>query len=105
MSPRCTQPFFLRALAPSATPSARILRISGFRSVSSAVAFRFANSRADALRMRFQEVAGTAHGIVGIAYHATRTRLLLRLRLRLNRSGLARAGVALIAAVVAGATA
>jgi len=57
--------------------------------------------------MRFQEVAGTAHGIVGIAYHATRTRLLLRLRLRLmlNRSGPARAGVALIAAVVAGATA
>ncbi len=82
--------------------SPRILRAGGFQSVPSANEFRFADSRANALRMGFQEVAGTAHCGVGIAYRATRTGLLGRLL----RSGgsLACVGVASIAAVVAGTT-
>ncbi len=57
-------------------------------------------SRADALRMRFQEIAGTARCVVGIGYGGRWTGRLLRLPLRLVTSppgGVIGTGVALVA--------
>ena len=77
-------------------PALKAWQITQHVSAVQAAVFLCAVSRADALRMRFQEVARTAGRVIGIAYGAARTGLL-----RLLPQAEPPAALALIAAVVA----